>query len=58
MNGIEFRWFLTTQFLESATKNIYGDKMILQYRERLNPLEEGLHPAIWSEWQDVPFARF
>ena len=28
--------------------------IVLQYRTRTNPLEEGLHPPIWSEWKGVP----
>jgi len=57
MQNIELRWHVDeSSFENESVKNVFGNKMILQYRERLNPLEIGLHEPIWSDWQAVPFS--
>lgn len=58
MENIELRWYSNESiFLNECVKNIYGNKMVLQYRERLNPLEAGLHEPIWSDWINVPLSK-
>lgn len=42
---IQMRWF----------QNYPDEKSKLQYRTIKNYLEIGLHPPIWTEWEDVPF---
>ncbi len=57
MQNIELRWYSNESiFVKECVTNIYGSKMVLQYRERLNPLEIGLHEPIWSDWKTVPFS--
>lgn len=58
MHNIQLRWKKSNgQYSNQSILNIYGDKVILQYREILNPLEIGLHEPIWSDWTDVPFIK-
>lgn len=57
MEYVEFRWHKSeTDFGDESVKNIFEDRMVLQYRERLNPMEIGLQDAIWSGWVKVPFS--
>ena len=47
----QFRW---VKRITTSGGGWAVDRKVLQYRTRTNPLEEGLHPPIWSGWKDVP----
>ncbi len=56
---IQFRWIIWEPEEGGppfGAISIGGDQpifQVLQYRERENILEMGLHQAIWSEWKDT-----
>lgn len=59
MNSVQLRWVYwdrssqhPPQFAIPIGHNLMHYQ-VLQYRERLNPMEEGLHDPIWSDWKNV-----
>ena len=54
---MEFRWLVenSKEWCEGFRDYIpIETEPRLQYRERSNPLEAGIHEPIWEGWIDVP----
>ena len=64
--SVELRWYRERMTMEkmrefkiAGTPYDYGDYFPsrLQYRAWTNPLEAGLQPPLWTDWQDVPTVK-
>jgi hypothetical protein len=50
---VELRWAVRGEHFEHWGSIISKEEKTLEYRYPLSPLEDGLHPVIWSEWMPV-----